>query len=135
MYDRACEKLLHVFGESVGDKLRVVATYDRDRVEPYYIRENLQQDVEHTFDMLHQPLWNIHRAHILAGRVIPTFGAARGSHHVYDDLLLYQIPVNQRGGVYVSFDHCVGTKRPKLSECRDIILEVEEDSEEDLSCA
>lgn len=126
MYDRACEKLFDLFGDYIGDSLRVVATYGHEHVEPFYIRADLEEQADSTwFDMLHQPLWNIHRADILAGRVMPTFGDARGSYHVYDDLLLFQLPVNEDGGIYVSFDHGVGTDRPTLSQCHKIIVEAE----------
>lgn len=126
MYEGACQRLHETFSETIADKLRVIATYTRERVEPFYVREELRDIVEEAdFDSFHNPLWNIHRANLIASRAVRTFGPAMGSFHVYENVLLYQIPVDSNGGIYISFDPGTRHYRPLLTECRELILEAQ----------
>jgi hypothetical protein len=109
------DALFEALRAQAGDALRVVATYDRQGYDAFYVRDDLTDRVADRADDVHDELvlQGIGRGHLE-----DLFGAEnlQCSMHRFDELTAFHFAAAEYTGLYVSVDSGVDVSLATFSE-------------------
>ena len=103
MTDEDAERLVDALRAEVGEALRVVATYDEDGYEAFYVREDAAPRVRDRADAVHEDLvlQGLGRGHL---EDLFDAGPLQCSMHRFDELTAFHFATGEFEGLFVSVD-------------------------------